>query len=99
MGGRGRGVTGRRRRRGRRCRIARCGGPIDWEFAKTAMQIAGYVHDGETKLAAELWAWGKVMGTTMDARISQRIKYAERPAGNEDGAVADVARMVDYRNL
>jgi hypothetical protein len=71
--------------------------PADWEFAKTAMEIAGYVHDGETKLAAELRAWEKVIGTTLDARLSQRIHYVDAPA---DKAVpASVSRIEDYRDL
>ncbi len=71
--------------------------PADWEFAKTAMEIAGYVHDGETKLAAELRAWERVMGTTMDARLSQRIRYVDPPADN--AVPTPVSRMEDYRDL
>jgi hypothetical protein len=68
--------------------------PADWEFAKTAMEIAGYVQAGETKLAAELRAWEKVMGTTMDARLSQRIRYVD-PAPADSEEPATVTRIAD----
>lgn len=73
--------------------------PTDWEFAKTAMEIAAYVHDGDTKLAAELRAWEKVMGTTLDARLSQRIRYVDPPDDNDAALPATVSRLVDYRDL
>jgi hypothetical protein len=72
--------------------------PSDWAFALTAIELAGYMHDGEWKLAAEVRAWEKVMGTTMDARLGQRIRYVD-PVAEPVGTSAVVANMVDYRDL
>jgi hypothetical protein len=71
--------------------------PADWEFAKTAMEIAGYVHDGQTGLARELRAWEKVMGTTLEARLGQRIRYIDPPPDNP--VPARVTQIADYRDL
>jgi hypothetical protein len=61
------------------------------------MELAGYVHDGEAKLAGELRAWERVLGTTGEALRSQRIRYVDPPADNDTPAT--VTRMDDYRDL
>jgi hypothetical protein len=71
--------------------------PATWEFAFDTMELAALMHDGDTKVAAEVRARQKVLGMTADARRDQRIRYVDPPAGND--VPADVARMVDYRDL
>ena len=73
-------------------------GPSDWAFALTAIELAGFVHDGEARCATELRAWQKVMGTTMDARRDQRIRYVD-PVPEGGGTAVGVTNIADYRDL
>lgn len=71
--------------------------PSDWAFAYTAIEVAAFYHDGDAKLATELRAWEKVMGTTWEALRDQRIRYID-PAPSATRQVS-VTWMADYRNL
>jgi hypothetical protein len=71
--------------------------PSDWQFALTAIELAAYVHDGDTRLAGELRNWEKVLGTTFESRRDQRIRYVDPP--EENAAPAGVTRIEDYREL
>ena len=71
--------------------------PATWEFAFTALELAAHVHEGNAKLAAELRAWERVLGTTEEARISQRIRYEDPPPVSDESAA--VANIADYRDL
>jgi len=71
--------------------------PATWEFAFTALELVAHVHEGRSELAAELRAWERVLGTTEEARIGQRIRYEDpAPVSDEPAAVANIA---DYRDL
>lgn len=72
--------------------------PPDWQFAFDAMEIAARLHEGEVRLAAELRAWERVLGTTADARAGQRIRYVD-PVGGPAVVDSGVVDMADYRNL
>lgn len=72
--------------------------PPDWQFAFDAMEIAARLHEGEVRLAAELRARERVMGTTADALAGQRIRYVE-PAGDDSEIAVSVTKMADYRDL
>lgn len=72
-------------------------GPAAWEFAFDTMELAAMMHEGNAKVAAEVRARQKVLGTTFDARSAQRIRYVDPPTDNEE--LATVARIVDYRDL
>ena len=73
-------------------------GPAAWEFAFDTMELAALMHEGDAKVAAEVRARHKVLGTTMDARTGQRIRYIDPPAANS-GAPATVTRIEDFRDL
>jgi hypothetical protein len=57
----------------------------DWQFAIDTAFVAAKFHGGDIKAATELRQREKIMGTTMDARRDQRIRYVEptveMPAG------------------
>jgi hypothetical protein len=70
--------------------------PSEWHFALTAIELAAWVHDGESRLTGELRNWEKVLGTTVGTLRDLRIRYVD--VAERDGP-ADVARIEDYRDL
>jgi hypothetical protein len=70
--------------------------PSEWHFALTAIELAAWVHDGETRWAGELRNWEKVLGTTVGTLRDLRIRYVDPPS---DAEVAAVTTMADYRDL
>jgi hypothetical protein len=73
--------------------------PSDWAFARTTALIAGEVHAGDFKLAAELRQREKIMGTTADARLGLRIKYVPVEAEEERPTLALVTPIDELSDL
>jgi hypothetical protein len=75
----------------------------DWQFALDTAQVAAAFHAGDLRLAAELRAREKVLGTTADARRDLRIRYADAGDTDEDGVseedAGSVTAMDDYRRM
>jgi hypothetical protein len=73
----------------------------DWQFAFDTAVIASAFHAGDLRLAAELRAREKILGTTADARRDLRIRYVsasdDASASAEDRA--SVTAMADYRKM
>ncbi len=66
----------------------------DWEFVFDTAWCLQALHRGDTRMAAEVRARGKVLGTTADARRDQRIRYVSADAGATD--TDDVVTELDY---
>lgn len=76
-------------------------GPAAWEFALDTIEIAALVYDGETRLANELRAREKTLGTTPEALRDLRIRYVDVPKAEKRSAVpaAGVTNLADFRAL
>jgi len=76
-------------------------GEADWQFAFDTAVIASAFHAGDLRLAAELRAREKILGTTADARRDLRIRYIS--TGDTDATSeqdrASVTAMADYRKM
>jgi hypothetical protein len=72
----------------------------DWQFAlDTAVLVAAF-HTGDLRLAGEIRAREKVLGTTGDARRDLRIRYVDPNAGEVDEVdKGSVTAMADYRRM
>lgn len=73
----------------------------DWQFALDTALIAAGFHAGDMRLATELRAREKILGTTGDARRDLRIRYVDQAAedeANEDDA-GSVTAMADYKRM
>jgi hypothetical protein len=73
----------------------------DWQFAFDTAVIASAFHAGDLRLAGELRAREKVLGTTADARRDLRIRYVSSDAtdAESDADRASVTAMADYRKM
>ena len=71
--------------------------PSDWEFALDTAAITAAFHRGDLKLAAELRARDKILGTTADARRDLRIRYVSEVS--DDSPPAGVTAIADYRAM
>jgi hypothetical protein len=72
----------------------------DWQFALDTAVIAAAFHAGNHRLAGELRAREKVMGTTADARRDLRIRYVDdQGAVVDDALTSSVTAMDDYRRM
>jgi hypothetical protein len=74
----------------------------DWQHAIDTAYIAAAFHAGDMRLAAELRAREKVMGTTADARRDLRIRYvpADEQRDRRDAEPsASVTAMDEYRRM
>ena len=72
--------------------------PAAWEFALDCIELAALICDGETKYMTELRNRERILGTTLDARLSQRIRYVG-PEAPTNVQPATVTNIVDYRDL
>lgn len=72
-------------------------GPATWEFAFDAIEIAALIQDGETRLANELRAREKTLGTTPESLRDLRIRYVA--PGSAEAAAAGVTNIADFRDL
>lgn len=68
----------------------------DWEFALDTAEIAAKFHAGDLKLAAELRARDKILGTTADARRDLRIRYVDAVTAETP---ANVTAIGEYRDM
>lgn len=72
----------------------------DWQFALDTALIAAGFHAGDMRLAAELRAREKVLGTTADARRDLRIRYIDEAADEESAEdQGSVTAMADYKQM
>jgi hypothetical protein len=72
----------------------------DWQFALDTAAIAAAFHNGNHRLAGELRAREKVMGTTADARRDLRIRYVDDTGTVvDDEHTASVTAMDEYRAM
>jgi hypothetical protein len=72
----------------------------DWQFALDTALIAAGFHAGDMRLAAELRAREKVLGTTADARRDLRIRYIDEAADDESAEdQGSVTAMADYKQM
>jgi hypothetical protein len=71
----------------------------DWQFALDTAELAARAaeDDAAAALYAELRARERVLGTTRDARIGQRIRYV--PQADTDPGDGSVALLDSYRDL
>lgn len=72
----------------------------DWEFALDTAELAALAaeDDAPAALFAELRARERVLGTTRDARVGQRIRYVPPADPDRDGG-GSVAVLDSYRDL
>ncbi len=68
--------------------------PAEWEFVYDTAWLIQAMHAGNTRLASEVRAREKVLGTTADARRDQRIRYVSDDVGATD--TDDVVTELDY---
>lgn len=74
----------------------------DWQFALDTALIAAGFHAGDMRLATELRAREKILGTTADARRDLRIRYIDSQETDESESAEDqgsVTAMADYRQM
>jgi hypothetical protein len=67
----------------------------DWSFARDTALLVAELHSGNVRVAAEVRHRERIMGTTADARLAQRIRYVTPVAAVEEPAA--VATMARYR--
>lgn len=70
--------------------------PSDWEFALDTAAVAAAFHGGDLKVAAELRARDKILGTTADARRDLRIRYVDAVV---EESSANVTAIDEYRGM
>lgn len=70
--------------------------PADWEFANDTLELFAQFHEGNEKLAGEIRAREKVLGTTADYLRDLRIRYVDTTTVEEQ-ASEDVPNIEDFR--
>jgi hypothetical protein len=85
-------------RRGGPCR-ARLWRPSDWSFALDTLERVPRAAEDSTPVSVwtEIRARERVMGTTTDARLAQRLRYVA-PATDAAGSAASVTPIEAYRD-
>jgi hypothetical protein len=69
----------------------------DWQFAMDTAHLVAAFHAGSHKLATEIRAREKIMGTTADARRDLRIRYVALTPPTDLATDPSVTAMADYR--
>jgi hypothetical protein len=70
----------------------------DWDFAFDAIELVARAADGDAPIAllSEIRLRERTLGTTWDARHTQRLRYVQ---AKMDGPPGPVSRLDDYRDL
>lgn len=71
--------------------------PSDWQFAVTTALVADMAYRGNNAAASELRNREKVMGTTLEFRRDQRIRYVTPGEPTAAPASAGVTQLDRYR--
>lgn len=69
----------------------------DWQFAVDTAWLVAAFHIGDHRLAGEIRARERIMGTTADARRSCRIRYIDAEGQPTERDHHAVVAMADYR--
>jgi hypothetical protein len=70
----------------------------DWDFALDTVELLARAADGDAPIAllTEIRRRERALGTTWDARQTQRLRYVPPKT---DGSPGPVSRLDDYRDL
>jgi hypothetical protein len=71
----------------------------DWSFAFDTIELVAHAAEGApVSVSTQIRQRERVMATTLDARLAQRLRYVE-PRADAPGPAASVTPIDGYRDL